>query len=147
MRTFRKTMFMVVLATASASVPAISHAFKICDANGQNCFEFECLPAEKTTLGTLPEVDPVLRPLCSAPQRFTQGARSRQEALNRIADGCIKGGGVLKDKGSRVTCAQVAKPVARPAVKAKSNCEAMGQVWDGGKGEGGCTGPRTGSRK
>lgn len=143
MRTFQKTMLMAVLATALASVPAISHAFKICDANGQNCFEFECLPAEKTTLGTLPEVDPVLRPLCSAPQKFTQKAASRQDALIKIKAGCVKGGGLLEDKGSRVTCTQV----ARPAAKARADCEAKGRVWDGGKGEGGCTGPRTGSRK
>lgn len=120
MNTFQKTVFAVVLATAFAAVPAISHAYKICDEKGENCFEIVCpLPGDKTKLTKVEVKDTELACLklkelaYPSPTKKEAGRKPdpsiRIEALNRVKDGCIKAGG----------------------------------VWDGGEGgKGSCTGPR-----
>lgn len=158
MSTFQKTVFAVVLATAFAAVPATSHAFKICNPDGTNCFEFECLPSDKDVLHKVPEED---TQLCLKKGAFTADkgvftAANRKEALKIVSDGCVSAGGVLADKGSKVTCtlrgpsprADRTSMGANSTEKAslrnpKANCEAGGRVWEGADGKGSCTGPRT----
>lgn len=132
-------------------------------------FKFEILPSEKCVLQRLPEVDPQLKclKLGVAPKPSpTKPGDPRPEnqqpksmpispsEMQTVLDWCKKKSGAWTPDGRNGgTCRfssarrESAKPVAKPAGKAKADCEAMGKVWDGGKGEGGCTGPRTGSNK
>ena len=103
MSTFQKTVCTVVLATAFAAVPAISHGKEVCltDKDGkQHCLEYVCQKPDEHKLGHMEEVD---CELVAKTERY-QGESSRKEILKRITDGCINAGGILEDKGSRVTC-------------------------------------------
>lgn len=77
-------------------------------------------------------------------------------------DKCNKNGLWIADKGCGIKIPgplilptdRKAQPVNPGAIfdrwgniKTKKGCETEGGVWDGGHGQGGCTGPRTGSKK
>lgn len=132
-------------------------------------FKFEILPSDKCVLQKVDEVDTELKclKLSVAPRPSpTKPGDPRPEnrhptsmpisasEMQTILNWCKNKSGIWtsdgKNSGScRFSSAhrESAKPVAKPAVKTKAGCEAMGKVWDGGKGNGGCTGPRPGSNK
>jgi hypothetical protein len=118
MSTFQKTVFTFVLATAFAAVPAISHGEKeVCStdtAGNKHCVVLVCLKPDENKTTPMVEVDPEICVTVVQTQRY-QGASSRKELVKRITDGCINAGGILEDKGSRVTCTLRGSKLQKPS--------------------------------
>ncbi len=123
MSTFQKTVFTVVLAAAFAGVPAISHGeVEVCytDANKvQHCFVYVCLKPDVNTLTPLPVPDDSVCTMVATPLRLLNppATSSRAAVLKPLTDGCTKAGGILEDKGSRVTCTLPGPKVQTPLRK------------------------------
>lgn len=94
------------LVVAFAALPATVSARLMCDADGKNCFDFQCLPVEKFTLPKVELVDPPLKLMCmkTAPKQMAPGTSGRDEVLKVFSDACRNAGGTVADKRSTVAC-------------------------------------------
>lgn len=114
---YQKTLT-IALATAFAASPVAVHAKLMCDAKGENCFDFVCLKPDVNNFPKVEEVDTELCVLVKTPakQRY-QGTSSRPGVLAKVTDACKTAGGVLEDKGAKVACTLGHKAPNAPARK------------------------------
>lgn len=108
MSTVQKIVFTVVSVMAIAAVSAISEAKEVCytDKDGKtHCFNYECLKPIENKLTPIVCSDAIApKPSQGLAARRAVILTSRAEILKGLRDDCIKAGGSLEDKGSKVVC-------------------------------------------